>query len=82
MICVDVIFFSEREDFIPPKDPNRLHVVKRLRDQSVPSRHLGDGEGLEEVTQTVVSIPGVELETVVTDGTGNNATFVNSMALK
>merc|ERR1712223_1944598 len=72
----------DREDFIPPKDPNRLHVVKRLRDQSVPSRHLGDGEGLEEITQTVVSIPGVELETVVTDGTVHYETIEQDITLR
>ena len=49
-----------RDDFIPPKNPNKLHVVKRLRENSIPSQHLGDGGGIEDVSthQTVVNIPG------------------------
>ena len=56
-----------KEDFIPPKNPNKLHVVKRLKDNIIPTRHLGDGGGLEELTQEFVNVR--DMETVVTDGT-------------
>ena len=74
----------DKEDFIPPKNPNKLHVVKRLKDNCIPTRHLGDGGGLEEITsqQTVVSIPNVELETVVTDGTVQYETIEQDISLR
>ena len=74
----------DKEDFIPPKNPNKLHVVKRLRDSCIPTRHLGDGGGLEEISsqQTVVSIPNVELETVVTDGTVQYETIEQDISLR
>ena len=72
----------DKEDFIPPKNPNKLHVVKRLKENCIPTRHLGDGGGLEEVTQTVVSIPNVELETVVTDGTVQYETIEQDISLR
>lgn len=61
-----------KENFIPPKNPNRLHVVKRLREGSVPTRHLGTGDGADEVhhpSNLLHLPPGVEFENVVTDGT-------------
>ncbi len=72
----------DRGDFIQPKNPNKIHVVKRLRENCIPSRNLGDGGGLEEVTQTVVSIPGVGLETVVTDGTVHYETIEQDITLR
>lgn len=72
-----------REDFIPPKNPNKHHVVKRLREHSIPSRHLGDGGGLEDITQTVVSLPaGVDMETVITDGTVQYETIEQDITLR
>jgi len=70
-----------REDFIPPKNPNKLHVVKRLRDNILPTRHLGDGGGLEELIP-VGNLAGVELETVVTDGTVHYETIEEDINLR
>ena len=72
----------DKEDFIPPKNPHKLHVVKRLKENCIPKRHLGDGGGLEDITQTVVSIPHVELETVVTDGTVQYETIEQDISLR
>jgi hypothetical protein len=71
-----------REDFIPPKDPNRRHVVKRLREHTMPTHHLGDGGGLEEATEAMVNIPEIELETVVTDGTVHYETIEQDITLR
>lgn len=70
-----------RGDFIPPKNPTKLHVVKRLRDNSLPTRHLGDGGGLEELIP-VGNLAGVELETVVTDGTVHYETIEEDINLR
>ena len=70
------------EDFIPPKNPSKLHVVKRLRENCVPTNHLGDGGGLEQVPQTIVNIPGVGMETVVTDGTVQYETIEQGITLR
>ena len=70
------------EDFIPPKNPGKLHVVKRLREHCMPTNHLGDGGGLEQVTQSVVNIPGVGMETVVTDGTVQYETIEQGITLR
>ena len=69
-----------REDFIPPKNPNKLHVVKRLKESIIPTRHLGDGAGLEDLAQDVV-IAG-DMETVVTDGTVHYESIEQGIALR
>ena len=70
----------DREDFIPPKNPNKLHVVKRLKEGILPTRHLGDGAGLEELGQDLV-IAG-DMETVVTDGTVHYESIEQGIALR
>lgn len=72
----------DKEDFIPPKNPHKLHVVKRLKENCIPKRHLGDGGGLEEVSQTYQTLPNVELETVVTDGTVHYETIEQDISLR
>lgn len=72
----------DKDDFIPPKNPHKLHVVKRLKENSIPKRHLGDGGGLEEITTSIVSLPNVELETVVTDGTVQYETIEQDISLR
>ena len=72
----------DKEDFIPPKNPHKLHVVKRLKENCIPKRHLGDGGGLEEVSQTYQTLPNVELETVVTDGTVQYETIEQDISLR
>ena len=71
-----------RDDFIPPKNPSKLHVVKRLRENCIPTRNLGDGLGLEQVSQTIVNMAGVEMETVVTDGTVQYETIEQGITLR
>lgn len=71
-----------KEDFIPPKNPNKLHVVKRLRDNIIPTRHLGDGGGLEELTQDVVIGRSDMDETVVTDGTVHYESIEQGITLR
>ena len=70
-----------REDFIPPKDPNKLHVVKRLKEHTIPTRHLGDGAGLEVLTQESLVMAG-DMETVVTDGTVHYESIEQGIALR
>ena len=70
-----------RDDFIPPKNPSKLHVVKRLRENCIPTRNLGDGLGLEQVSQ-FVNMAGVEMETVVTDGTVQYETIEQGITLR
>lgn len=69
-----------KEDFIPPKNPNKLHVVKRLKDNIIPTRHLGDGGGLEELTQEFVNVR--DMETVVTDGTVHYESIEQGITLR
>merc|ERR1712141_756047 len=65
-----------REDFIPPKDPNKLHVVKRLKEHTIPTRHLGDGAVHYESIEQGIALRPSEIEQTIELEDGNVETII------